>query len=49
MAREPVQDNAIAQTKSSSIWKRIADKLGINIPILLMMIKYATAHWSASF
>jgi hypothetical protein len=28
--------------KSSSIWKRIGAKLGLDIPLVLLMIKYVT-------
>lgn len=39
VAQVQVNDETM-QSKSSSIWKRIAGKLGINIPIVLLMIKY---------
>lgn len=39
VAQGQVNDETM-QSKSSSIWKRIAGKLGINIPIVLLMIKY---------
>jgi hypothetical protein len=39
VAQGQVNDETM-QSKNSSIWKRIAGKLGINIPIVLLMIKY---------
>lgn len=39
VAKDQVNDKTM-QSKSSSIWKRIAGKLGISTPIVLLMIKY---------
>jgi hypothetical protein len=46
MAQEQVKDDGTMQTKRSSIWKRSVDKLRINIPIMLLMTKYAAEDCS---
>jgi hypothetical protein len=42
VAQTHFEDVSTMQIKSSSIWKRMADKLGINMAIVLLMTKYAT-------
>ena len=46
MSRETAKNIDMMQKKSISVWKRMATKLGINIPIILLMIKYAETHLS---
>jgi hypothetical protein len=47
MAQKQVKDDGSMQTKRSSIWKRSKDKLRINIPIVLLMTKYAAGAYSS--
>ena len=30
----------MAESKAPSIWKKVADKLGLDFPVVLLMIKY---------
>jgi hypothetical protein len=34
--------DAGAKPKGPSIWKKIQDRLGLNVPIVLIMVKYVT-------
>jgi hypothetical protein len=43
MTQEVSGGNITAQPKGPSRWKKIASKLSIPIPILLMMVKYASS------
>jgi hypothetical protein len=36
------QDPTMAQSKAASVWKKTMEKLGLSIPILLLMVKYGT-------
>jgi hypothetical protein len=44
----PANDRVMEQPKKPSMWKRMADKLGLSIPVVLMMVKYVVPEWSAS-
>jgi hypothetical protein len=48
MTQEAAEDDARAQPKGPSIWKKITDKLGLNVPIMLMMVKYVASEASSS-
>jgi hypothetical protein len=37
----PANDRIMERLKRPSMWKRIADKLGLSIPVVVMMAKYA--------
>jgi hypothetical protein len=45
----PANDRTMERVKKPSVWKRIADKLGLSIPIVIMMAKYVVPEWSASW
>jgi hypothetical protein len=36
----PASDYTMEQPKKPSVWKRMADKLGLNAPLVIMMAKY---------
>jgi hypothetical protein len=44
----PANDHVMERLKKPSIWKRMADKLGLSIPVVIMMAKYVVPEWSAS-
>jgi hypothetical protein len=45
----PANDRTMERLKKPSVWKRIADKLGLSIPVVIMMAKYVVPEWSASW
>jgi hypothetical protein len=45
----PANDRTMERPKNPSVWKRIADKLGLSIPVVIMMAKYVVPEWSASW
>ena len=44
MTQEAAGDDARAQPKGPSIWKKITERLGLNVPIVLMMAKYVASE-----
>jgi len=41
-------DRIMEPLKKPSMWRRMADKLGLSIPVVMMMVKYVVPEWSAS-
>jgi hypothetical protein len=45
----PANDHTMEQLKKPSVWKRMADKLGLSIPVVMMMVKYVLPERCASW
>jgi hypothetical protein len=43
----PANGHTMERPKKPSVWKRMADKLGLSIPIVVMMAKYVVPERSA--
>ncbi|KAE8448506.1 hypothetical protein EG329_009387 [Mollisiaceae sp. DMI_Dod_QoI] len=46
MTASSADDNVIKKTKSPSVWKKMGDKLGLNLPMVLLMFNSVAAHYS---
>lgn len=44
----PANDRIMERLKKPSMWRKMVDKLGLSIPIVMMMVKYVVPEWSAS-
>jgi hypothetical protein len=44
----PANDGIMERVKKPSMWRRMAGKLGLSIPVVMMMAKYVVPEWSAS-
>ena len=45
----PANDRTMERLKKPSVWKRMAGKLGLSIPVVMMMVKYVVLERSASW
>jgi hypothetical protein len=44
----PANDRIMERLKKPSMWRRMVDKLGLSIPVVVMMVKYVVLEWSPS-
>lgn len=42
----PANYRTMERLKKPSVWKRVVDKLGLSIPVVMMMVKYVVPEWA---